>query len=75
MFVGAGAFEKTKPTELAIELQGRMPIKAKMETLTLQDFKHILTQTEHNLIQQSIELLKTEKVTIGFEMSAIDEMA
>lgn len=60
LFVGAGAFEKTKPTELAIELQGRMPIKAKMEPLSLQDFKFILTNTEHNLLQQSVELLKTE---------------
>jgi ATP-dependent HslUV protease ATP-binding subunit HslU len=38
LFVGAGAFEKTKPTELAIELQGRMPIRAKMEPLSLEDF-------------------------------------
>jgi ATP-dependent HslUV protease ATP-binding subunit HslU len=50
LFVGAGAFEKSKPTELAIELQGRLPIKAKMESLTLQDFKHILMSTEHNLL-------------------------
>ena len=51
LFVGAGAFEKTKPTELAIELQGRLPIKAKMESLTLSDFIHILTKTDHNLLQ------------------------
>ena len=50
LFVGAGAFEKTKPTELAIELQGRLPIKAKMESLTLSDFIHILTKTDHNLL-------------------------
>jgi ATP-dependent HslUV protease ATP-binding subunit HslU len=50
LFVGAGAFEKTKPTELAIELQGRMPIRAKMDALSLQDFKFILTNTEHNLL-------------------------
>jgi ATP-dependent HslUV protease ATP-binding subunit HslU len=51
LFVGAGAFEKTKPTDLAVELQGRMPIRAKMESLSLEDFKHILTVTEHNLLQ------------------------
>jgi ATP-dependent HslUV protease ATP-binding subunit HslU len=73
--VGAGAFEKTKPTELAIELQGRMPIRAKMEPLSLQDFKFILTNTEHNLLQQSVELLKTEQVNIAFDMGAIDEIA
>lgn len=75
LFVGAGAFEKTKPTELAIELQGRMPIRAKMEALSLQDFKFILTNTEHNLLQQSVELLKTEDVNIAFDMGAIEEIA
>jgi ATP-dependent HslUV protease ATP-binding subunit HslU len=75
LFVGAGAFEKTKPTELAIELQGRMPIRAKMESLTLSDFKHILTNTDHNLLQQSIELLKTEDLNIAFDEGSIDEIA
>lgn len=75
LFVGAGAFEKSKPTELAIELQGRMPVKAKMESLSLEDFKHILMKTEHNLLNQSIELMKTEKVNLAFSMWAIDEMA
>ena len=75
LFVGAGAFEKTKPTELAIELQGRMPIRAKMEPLSLSDFKHILTNTEHSLLQQSVELLKTEQVNIAFDLGAIEEIA
>ena len=51
LFVGAGAFEKTKPTELAIELQGRLPIKAKMEALSQDDFKHILMNTKYNLLK------------------------
>jgi ATP-dependent HslUV protease ATP-binding subunit HslU len=46
-----------------------------MEPLTLSDFKHILTQTEHNLLQQAIELLATEDLNIAFESEAIDEMA
>ena len=50
LFVGAGAFEKNKHTDLAIELQGRLPVKAKMEPLTFDDFVHILTKTEHNLL-------------------------
>jgi ATP-dependent HslUV protease ATP-binding subunit HslU len=50
LFVGAGAFEKVKPTELAIELQGRLPIQAKMEALTQSDFVKILKNTEHNLL-------------------------
>lgn len=48
--MGAGAFEKVKPTDLAIELQGRMPIQAKMENLTKSDFIKILKETEHNLL-------------------------
>ena len=75
LFVGAGAFEKSKPTDLAIELQGRLPIKAKMESLSLNDFKHILTKTDHNLLQQAIELLKTEQLNIAFTNDAVDEMA
>jgi ATP-dependent HslUV protease ATP-binding subunit HslU len=73
--VGAGAFEKTKPSELAVELQGRLPIRAKMESLSLKDLMHILTQTEHNLLLQAVELLKTEDVNIAFDNGAIEEMA
>jgi len=50
LFVGAGAFEKSKPSELAIELQGRLPVRAKMEALSFDDFKHILMNTDHNLL-------------------------
>jgi ATP-dependent HslUV protease ATP-binding subunit HslU len=75
LFVGAGAFEKTKPSDLAIELQGRMPVRAKMEPLSLEDFKHILSRTEHNLLVQSVELLKIEGLNIVFDAEAIDEMA
>jgi ATP-dependent HslUV protease ATP-binding subunit HslU len=67
LFVGAGAFEKVKPTELAIELQGRMPIQAKMETLTKEDFIKILKDTDNNLLLQAIELLKTESVNVVFD--------
>jgi ATP-dependent HslUV protease ATP-binding subunit HslU len=75
LFVGAGAFEKTKPTELAIELQGRMPVRAKMEPLSLEDFKHILTDTDHNLLDQTVELLKIENLNVVFDKEAIDEIA
>jgi ATP-dependent HslUV protease ATP-binding subunit HslU len=74
LFVGSGAFEKTKPTELAIELQGRLPIKAKMENLSLDDFKHILTTTDHNLLNQAIELLQIENLNLAFDEDSIDEM-
>ena len=75
LFVGAGAFEKAKPTELAIELQGRLPINAKMESLTKEDFVQILKETKHNLLVQSIALLKTEDVNLVYEEEAIDLMA
>lgn len=75
LFVGAGAFEKVKPSELAIELQGRMPVNARMESLTKSDFIKILKDTKHNLLLQSIALLKTEGVNIVFEQEAIEEMA
>lgn len=75
LFVGAGAFEKVKPTELAIELQGRLPVSAKMESLTKDDFIKILKETKHNLLLQAIALLKTEDVNLVFDMEAIDEIA
>lgn len=50
LFVAAGAFEKVKPTELAIELQGRLPVNAKMQALTEDDFLKILRDTKHNLL-------------------------
>ena len=75
LFVCAGAFEKVKPTELAIELQGRLPVQASMESLTKDDFFHILRSTKYNLLVQSIALLKTESVNLLFENDAIHEMA
>ena len=52
LFVGAGAFEKSKPSDMAVELQGRLPIQVKMENLTVEDFKKILSETKHNLLVQ-----------------------
>jgi len=75
LFVCAGAFEKVKPTELAIELQGRLPINAKMESLTKEDFYNILKNTKYNLLTQIIEMLKTERVDIVFEEDAIIEIS
>ena len=50
LFVGAGAFERVKPSELAIELQGRLPVNATMVSLTKSDFISILKDTKHNLL-------------------------
>jgi len=75
LFVGAGAFEKVKSNDLAIELQGRLPISAKVESLNKEDFIQILKSTKHNLLLQSIALLKTEKVNLLFDNEAIETMA
>ncbi len=75
LFVCAGAFEKVKPTELAIELQGRLPINAKMESLTKEDFYNILKNTKYNLLTQIVEMLKIERVDIVFEEEAISEIS
>jgi ATP-dependent HslUV protease ATP-binding subunit HslU len=75
LFVCAGAFEKVKPTELAIELQGRLPINAKMENLTKEDFYNILKNTKYNLLTQIVEMLKIERVDIVFEEEAISEIS
>ena len=75
IFVGVGAFEKVKPTELAIELQGRLPVSAQMESLSKEDFIKILRDTKHNLLIQTIELLKIEDVEIAFSEDAIEEIA
>jgi ATP-dependent protease HslVU (ClpYQ) ATPase subunit len=75
LFVGAGAFEKSKPTDLAIELQGRLPIKTKMDDLTKEDLVSILKSTEHNLLEQSVALLEVENLNIVYSEEAIEEMA
>lgn len=54
LFVGGGAFEKVKPTDLAVELQGRLPIRTKMQDLTKEDFIAILQDTKYNLLLQNI---------------------
>lgn len=75
MFVGAGAFEKSKPSDLAVELQGRLPVQVKMETLNQDDFRRILTETKHNLLTQAIELLRVDGLNIAFSKDAIEELA
>jgi len=75
LFVAGGAFEKVKPTDLAVELQGRLPIKTKMQDLSKDDFVAILRRTKYNLLEQNIQLLRTEGVEIVFEHDAVEEIA
>jgi len=66
LFIAAGAFHISKPSDLIPELQGRFPIRVELDDLDSNDFHEILTKTENSLTIQYIELLKTEGVTISF---------
>lgn len=75
LFIGAGAFHTSKPTDLIPELQGRFPIKVELENLTEEDFLKILTIPENAVIKQQKALLETEGVEIDFKDDAIEEIA
>jgi ATP-dependent HslUV protease ATP-binding subunit HslU len=75
LFIAAGAFHMSKPSDLIPELQGRFPIRVNLDPLTKEDFFRILTEPENALIRQYKELLKTEEVELDFEKDAIYEIA
>jgi ATP-dependent HslUV protease ATP-binding subunit HslU len=75
LFIAAGAFHVSKPSDLIPELQGRFPIRVELEDLTHADFTRILTQPKNNLILQYKELLKTEGVEMIFTDEAVDRLA
>jgi ATP-dependent HslUV protease ATP-binding subunit HslU len=75
LFIGAGAFHVSKPSDLIPELQGRFPIRVELSSLSKSDFVKILTEPENALIKQYIALLGTEGVKITFTEDAIDEIA
>ncbi len=75
LFISAGAFHVSKPSDLIPELQGRFPIRVELSPLTKEDFARILKEPENALIKQYIELLKTEGVHIQFTDDAIDSIA
>jgi len=75
LFISAGAFHVSKPSDLIPELQGRFPIRVELESLTEEDLKRILTQPKNSLIKQYKELLKTEGITLEFTAEAIDLIA
>ena len=75
LFIGAGAFHVSKPTDLIPELQGRFPIRVELENLTQQDFKRILTEPDNALLKQHKALLETEGVEIVFTDDAVEEIA
>lgn len=75
LFIAAGAFHVSKPSDLIPELQGRFPIRVELESLTMDDLKRILTQPKNSLIKQYQALLKTEGIELSFTDDAIDRLA
>ena len=75
LFVAAGAFHRTKPSELMPELQGRFPIRVELDDLTKDDFVRILTEPNNSLTKQYEALLSTEGVTLEFAPDAIEALA
>ena len=75
LFIAAGAFHMSKPSDLIPELQGRFPIRVELESLTREDFLRILTEPENALTRQYQALLATEDVKVEFTESGIAELA
>jgi len=75
LFIGAGAFNVAKPSDLIPELQGRFPIRVELTSLDKKDFIRILTEPENALIKQYRALMETEGLRIAFTKEAIEEIA
>lgn len=75
LFIGAGAFHVSKPSDLIPELQGRFPIRVELENLSVEDFVRILTEPKLSLVKQYEALLQTEEVTVNFSEDAIQRLA
>ncbi len=75
LFIAAGAFHVSKPSDLIPELQGRFPIRVELESLTIDDLKRILTEPRNSLINQYQALLNTEGVQLEFTADAISRLA
>jgi ATP-dependent HslUV protease ATP-binding subunit HslU len=75
LFIAAGAFHVSKPSDLIPELQGRFPIRVELQSLTVEDFLRILTEPKSSLTKQYTALLETEGVRLDFAPEALREMA
>ncbi|WP_407932508.1 MULTISPECIES: ATP-dependent protease ATPase subunit HslU [Acidiphilium] len=75
LFIASGAFHVAKPADLLPELQGRLPIRVELASLTREDFRRILTEPEHSLLKQYVALMDTEKVHLDFTDDAVDAIA
>ncbi len=75
LFICAGAFHVSSPSDLIPELQGRLPIRVELDSLSGDEFRRILVEPENSLVRQYTELLSTEGVTIDFTEDALDRIA
>lgn len=75
LFIAAGAFHMSKPSDLIPELQGRFPIRVELESLTEEDFKRILQEPQNSLIKQYVALLQTDGVNVIFTEDGVEELA
>ncbi len=75
LFIAAGAFHVSKPSDLIPEMQGRFPIRVELESLGKAEFIRILTEPQNALIKQQVALLATEQVALSFSKDAIEEIA
>ena len=75
LFIAAGAFHVSKPSDLIPELQGRFPVRVELQSLTEEDLRKILTEPKQALIRQYTELLKTEGLQVTFTENALDVIA
>ena len=75
LFVAAGAFHVSKPSDLIPELQGRFPIRVELDSLSVDDFVRILTEPQNALIKQYIALMETEGISLSFSDEAVFEIA
>ena len=75
LFIASGAFHQSKPSDLLPELQGRLPVRVRLNALTKIDFIRILKETDNSLTKQYKSLFETENIDLIFEDEAIDEIA
>ena len=75
LFIASGAFHTSKPSDMLPELQGRLPIRVELDSLSKNDFKLILTEPQNSLIKQYVGLLGTEKVELSFNEDGIEKIA
>lgn len=75
LFIGSGAFQLAKPSDLIPELQGRMPIRVELAALSVEDFTRILTEPDASLTEQYTALLNTEQVDLSFSEDGVQRLA